>query len=89
MLVYFAEHAAGVADGDDVRGKVARDYAACAHHGVIADGHAGEHYDVRTQRVRADVDMRVVNGGEVEVCVYRVAEMDVRPPQFAWNGGSM
>ena len=30
-------------------------------------------------RVRADVDMRVVNGGEVEVCVYRVAEMDVRP----------
>ena len=23
--------------------------------------------------------MRVVHGGEVEVCVYRVAEMDVRP----------
>ena len=49
----------------------------------------GRDGDIRAyHRVRADVDMRVVNGGEVEVCVYRVAEMDVRPPQFAWNGGS-
>lgn len=49
----------------------------------------GRDGDIRAyHRVRADVDMRVANGGEVEVCVYRVAEMDVRPPQFAWNGGS-
>lgn len=49
----------------------------------------GRDGDIRAyHRVRADVDMRVVNGGEAEVCVYRVAEMDVRPPQFAWNGGS-
>ena len=47
------------------------------------NGHVGSYH-----RIRADIDMRVVNGGEVEVCVYRVAEMDVRPPQFAWNGGS-
>lgn len=40
----------------------------------------GRDGDIRAyHRVRADVDMRVVNGGEVEVCVYRVAEMDVRP----------
>lgn len=40
----------------------------------------GRDGDIRAyHRVRADVDMRVVNGGEVEVCVYKVAEMDVRP----------
>lgn len=49
----------------------------------------GRDGDIRVyHRVRADIDMRVVHGGEIEVCVYRVAEMDVRPPQFAWNGGS-
>lgn len=43
----------------------------------------GRDGDIRAyHRVRADVDMRVVNGGEVEVCVYRVAEMDVRLPSL-------
>lgn len=40
----------------------------------------GRDGDIRAyHRVRADIDMRVVNGGEVEVCVYTVAQMHMRP----------
>lgn len=40
----------------------------------------GRDGDIRAyHRVRADVDMRVVHGGEIEISVYTVAQMHMRP----------
>lgn len=40
----------------------------------------GRDGDIRAyHRVRADVDMRVVHGDEIEISVYTVAQMHMRP----------
>ena len=38
------------------------------------NGHVGSYH-----RIRADVYMRVVHGGEIEISVYTVAQMHMRP----------
>lgn len=40
----------------------------------------GRDGDIRAyHRIRADIDMRVVHGGEIEISVYTVAQMHMRP----------
>lgn len=84
-LADLAKHAAGVADGDDPSGDIARDHAARADDGARAYGHAGQYRDVAAYPdVVADDDGRalfkpgVALGGKqgMDGCVHTAAGTD-------------
>ena len=83
-----ADHPGGHAPGDALRRKVLRDHRPGRHDGALADGHAGEHHDVRAEPgAVADDDvalvLRLVHDRDVALhdAVVRRGDGDVRGEQ--------